>query len=125
MKYPFYFVTAFLSLFFSTRTGCKLAGGGDVAPPFRKFKASFLDYNKAFLHLISEVGATHKLVIRMLKALLMSDIQESAFSNQSMYFLYPETLEVPIRGRVQLRILELGDEAGEKQKKKEKKSLKK
>ena len=31
--------------------------------------------------------------------------------------LYPETLEVPIRGRVQLRILELGDEAGEKQKK--------
>ena len=30
---------------------------------------------------------------------------------------YPETLEVPIRGRVQLRILELGDEAGEKQKK--------
>ena len=32
--------------------------------------------------------------------------------------LYPETLEVPIRGRVQLRILELGEEAGEKQKKK-------
>ena len=31
--------------------------------------------------------------------------------------LYPETLEVPIRGRVQLRILELGDEAEEKQKK--------
>ena len=31
--------------------------------------------------------------------------------------LYPETLEVPIRGRVQLRILELGDEAWEKQKK--------
>ena len=30
---------------------------------------------------------------------------------------YPETLEVPIRGRVQLRILELGDEAREKQKK--------
>ena len=30
---------------------------------------------------------------------------------------YPETLEVPIRDRVQLRILELGDEAGEKQKK--------
>ena len=29
---------------------------------------------------------------------------------------YPETLEVPIRGRLQLRILELGDEAGEKQK---------
>ena len=29
----------------------------------------------------------------------------------------PRTLEVPIRGRVQLRILELGDEAGEKQKK--------
>ena len=28
-----------------------------------------------------------------------------------------ETLEVPIRGRVQLRILELGDEAREKQKK--------
>ena len=27
--------------------------------------------------------------------------------------LYPETLEVPIRGRVQLRILELGDEARE------------
>ena len=64
LKYPFYFVTAFLSLFFSTRTGCKLAGGGDVAPPFRKFKASFLAYNKA-LHLISEVGAIHKLVIRM------------------------------------------------------------
>ena len=31
--------------------------------------------------------------------------------------LYPKTLEVPIRGRVQFRILELGDEAGEKQKK--------
>ena len=31
--------------------------------------------------------------------------------------LYPETLEVPIRGQVQLWILELGDEAGEKQKK--------
>ena len=30
----------------------------------------------------------------------------------------PETLEVPIRGRVQLWILELGDEAGEKQQKK-------
>jgi len=30
--------------------------------------------------------------------------------------LYPETLEVPIRGRVQLRILELGDEAGESKK---------
>ena len=27
--------------------------------------------------------------------------------------LYPETLEVPIRGRVQSRILELGEEAGE------------
>ena len=38
--------------------------------------------------------------------------------------LYPETLEVPIRGRVQLWILELGDEAGEEQKKKKcKKSL--
>ena len=31
--------------------------------------------------------------------------------------LYPETLGVPIRGRVQLRILELGDEDGEKAKK--------
>ena len=31
--------------------------------------------------------------------------------------LYPEILEVPIRGRVQLRILELGNEAGEKQQK--------
>ena len=31
--------------------------------------------------------------------------------------IYPETLEVPIRGRVQLRILELGDGAGEKQNK--------
>ena len=37
---------------------------------------------------------------------------------QKMPLLYPETLEVPIRGRVQLRILELGDEAGEKQQKK-------
>ena len=37
---------------------------------------------------------------------------------QKIPLLYPETLEVPIRGRVQLRILELGDEAGEKQKKK-------
>ena len=35
-----------------------------------------------------------------------------------MPLLYPETLEVSIRGRVQLRILELGDEAGEKQQKK-------
>ena len=63
LKYLFYFV-AFLSLFFSTRTGCKLAGGGDVAPPFRKFKVSFLAYTKA-MHLISEVGAIHKLVISM------------------------------------------------------------
>ena len=31
--------------------------------------------------------------------------------------LYPETLEVLIRGQVQLRILELGDETGEEQKK--------
>ena len=31
---------------------------------------------------------------------------------QKIPLLYPETLEVPIRGRVQLRILELGDEAG-------------
>ena len=36
---------------------------------------------------------------------------------QKIPLLYPETLEVPIRGRVQLRTLELGDEAGEKQKK--------
>ena len=36
---------------------------------------------------------------------------------QKIPLLYPETLEVPIRGRVQLRIVELGDEAGEKQKK--------
>ena len=35
---------------------------------------------------------------------------------QKIPLLYPETLEVPIRGQVQLRILELGDEAGEKKK---------
>ena len=41
---------------------------------------------------------------------------------QKIPLLYPETLEVPIRGRVQLQILELGDEAREKQKKKKKKA---
>ena len=35
---------------------------------------------------------------------------------QKIPVLYPETLEVPIRGRVQIRILEFSDEAGEKQK---------
>ena len=35
---------------------------------------------------------------------------------QKIPLLYPETLEVPIRGQVQLRILELGDEAGENKK---------
>ena len=37
---------------------------------------------------------------------------------QKIPLLNPETLEVPIRGRVQLRILELGDGAREKPKKK-------
>ena len=32
------------------------------------------------------------------------------------HFFTPKPLEVPIRGRVQIRILELSDEAGEKQK---------
>ena len=50
-----------------------------------------------------------------------SDARGPGFKPRPLRFkkiplLYPETLEVPIRGRVQLRILELGDEAGEKQK---------
>ena len=51
-----------------------------------------------------------------------SDARGSGFEPWPLRFkkiqlLYPETLEVPTRGRVQLQILELGDEAGEKAKK--------
>ena len=47
-----------------------------------------------------------------------SGVRTPATPLQKIPLLYPEPLEVPIRGRVQLRIVELGDEAGEKQKKK-------
>ena len=48
-----------------------------------------------------------------------SDAQGPGFKPWPLRFkkiplLYPETLEVPIRGRVQPRILELGDEVIEK-----------
>ena len=47
-----------------------------------------------------------------------SGVRTPATPLQKIPLLYPETLEVPVRGRVQLRILELGDGAGEKPKKK-------
>ena len=54
------------------------------------------------------------------RPLLMLEVRGSnrtpATPLKKIPLLYPETLEVPIRGRVQLRILELGDQAGEKQK---------
>ena len=55
--------------------------------------------------------------------LLMLEVQgsnpgHSASKNtNSLPILYPETLDVPIKGRVQLQILELGFEAREKRKK--------
>ena len=42
---------------------------------------------------------------------------DRASSSDKIPLLYPETLEVPIRSRVQLPSLELGDNAGEKHKK--------
>ena len=50
-----------------------------------------------------------------------SDAQGPGFKPRPLRFkkiplLYPKTLEVPIRDWVQLRIIELGDEAGKKQK---------
>ena len=52
------------------------------------------------------------------RPLLMLEVRDSNpghSASKNIPLLYPETLEVPIRGRVQLRILELGDGAGEKQ----------
>ena len=52
------------------------------------------------------------------RLLLMLEVQGSnpGHSASKIPLLYPETLEVPIRGWVQLRILELGVEAGGKAK---------
>ena len=57
-----------------------------------------------------------------MRPLLMPEVRGSNpghSASKKIPLLYPETLEVPIRGQVLLWILELGDEAGEKAKKKQ------